>query len=326
MIYLLLIIIISSAKGFFNKFNFNRVTRLNADKPPELWLELSNKFKKSARNWFISRAEKSGINWRHMVNENKKNLSILKYIYNNIENKTIEYPEYYTQSFHGYDTGNLNWDASLEGEAATLSMAVNYWKGTDPIVTENWLRYNVTNNIKNYGLVFNDNFSILDVGCSVGISTEFLYKGFPFSQNISGIDLSPYFLSTAVYRSNELNYPINYFHKNAEDTGFSSESYDLIVCNFILHEVPMIPTKKILNEMFRLLKPNGVLAVVDLDPKRVRDNLIVSTFRKWAFEVTEPHIYEYYKSDMKEWLIQVGLKNVDKIDNDPINAIWIGKK
>jgi len=99
----------------------------------------------------------------------------------------------------------------------------------------------------------------------------------------------------------------------------------LIVCNFILHEVPKVPTNKILKKLSALLNKNGILAVVDLDPTKVRDNLIVSTFRKWAFEVTEPHIYEYYQTNMTQ-LMSNHLQDIVKVSNDPINSIWLGKK
>ena len=80
------------------------------------------------------------------------------------------YPSYYTRPFHGYDDGNLNWLATVEGEAATLSMAVNYWKNNNPQLAEQWLRYNISDNIKEYVRKVDGNKPeyILDVGSSVG--------------------------------------------------------------------------------------------------------------------------------------------------------------
>lgn len=296
---------------------------------PKIWDILSNNLKDGARNWFIKRAENKGIDWNNIKFNYEKDNSKLIEIFNNINNNSIIYPSYYTRPFHGYDEGNLNWLAAYEGEAATLSMAVNYWKNVDPITTEKWLRYNISNNIKNYIKNYhidkNSIESILDVGCSIGISTEYLYYTFPECENINGIDLSPYFISIASYRGNKYSYPINYYHQKAEEPQFINK-FDLIVCNFLLHEVPKQDTEKILNSLYTLLNNNGVLAIVDLDPKNVKDNLIVNNFRKWAFEVTEPHIYEYYNSNMTLLLKSSGLKNVHKISNDPINSIWIGYK
>jgi 2-polyprenyl-3-methyl-5-hydroxy-6-metoxy-1,4-benzoquinol methylase len=333
---ILLFCLLNNSLSFKPKQYNRKLTYHNANTPPDIWIELSNTFKKSARDWFISRAENKGIKWKEMVDNNRENIDHLKDIYDKINNKSLIYPEYYTQPFHGYDTGNLNWEAALEGEAATLSMAVNYWKNIDPIITEYWLRYNVSNNIKNYIYSYSDSYKVisdsllgcdlLDIGCSVGISTEYLFNSFKNLNSVTGLDLSPYFISIANYRAENLKLPINYIHANAEKTNLSKSSYDLIVCNFILHEVPADPTKNILNEMYRLLRKGGILAIVDLNPTRVQDNLVVSTFRKWAFEVTEPHIYEYYKSNMTKWLEDTNFTNVKKISNDPINSIWIGIK
>ena len=76
---------------------------------------------------------------------------------------------------------------------------------------------------------------------------------------------------------------------------------DLIVCNFLFHEVPPSATQTIFDEMVRILAPNGILVVVDLDPEILKSGAILSQFRKWAFEVTEPHIYNYYESNMTKY-------------------------
>lgn len=300
------------------------------DSPPEIWQLLSKNLKNTARDWFVQRAEKVGIDWYGLVAENRKDMERLKELYKDSSDNSIVYPKYYTQPFHGYDTGNLNWDAALEGEAATLSMAINYWKEANPIKTQDWLRYNITNNIKqyinNYSPHLNVN-SIMDVGCSVGISTEFLYKTFRDVETFSGIDLSPFFIAMATLRSEKFDFPIKYFHKNAENMhSFSDNSYDLIVCNFIFHELPEEASKNILREVNRILKPGGVLAIIDLTPKVVNDNFLVSRFRKWAFEVTEPHIYGYYKRDLKLMMEDSNFFDINSVRNDPINTVWMGVK
>lgn len=303
---------------------------MNQELPSTLWSSLSSTFKRTARNWFIQRAEKKNIEWNKLTNkyQTKENKKLLLDLYEILENKDIKYPPYYTLPFHGYDSGNLNWQAAEEGEAATISMSVNYWDGALPSDAEKWVRHNVSNHIacylKTHELEYPRN--ILDMGCSIGVSTEYLYKTFPQATNIQGLDLSAYFLSIATYRANEQNLSLNYIHGNAENTGLPYGSYNMVVCNFMLHEVPSKATRNILNEIYRLLKPGGIVVIVDLDPNRVQNNLVVSQFRKWAFEVTEPHIYEYYKQDMSLRLLDANFKNVVSNKNDPINRVWIGQK
>ena len=314
-----------SVNGFYIKPKMN--SKKLYGNSPKLWDILSSNLKESARNWFIQRAERTGIDWKSITYRYQQDLNKLEYIYNIKKNNSIVYPTYYTRPFHGYDDGNLNWLAAVEGEAATLSMAVNYWKNNDPVLTEQWLRYNISNNIKDYIRLSNANEPkhVLDVGSSIGISTEYLYKAFGRFSKVEGLDLSPYFVALATYRANEENLPLYYYHQNAE-TPETKHTYDLIVCNFILHEVPLEPTKKIIKSLYELLNDGGVIAVVDLDPTKVKNNLIVNTFRKWAFEVTEPHIYEYYNTDMSNLLINEGFNHVLNCSNDPINTIWLRKK
>ena len=323
--YTLILLLFSSnifCSGFYTQAIKNPSFKIN------MWDELNKSIKDTARNWFIYRAEKAGINWTDMVNKNKENLNELQNIYKTIEDKSVRYPSYYKLPFHGYENGNLNWEAALEGDAATLSIAVNYWKNNDPLLSEKWMRYNISQHVNDYYLKHKIKLfqSALDVGCSVGISTEYMLKSFPNINKLIGIDLSPYFLSLAKYNANNKNLPITYYHKLAENTNFEDNSFDFIICNFLFHEVPNEATKLILNELNRILKVNGVLALVDLDQQNLKDTLIVNSFRKWAFEVTEPHIEEYYKTDLGVLMESNDFINIEKKKNDPINSVWIGQK
>ena len=298
-----------------------------SERPPPMWSSLSSRLKGKARSWFIDRAKQEGIDWDSMVHESVIQISRLKELKKTSIDYTIQYPDYYTQPFHGYNDGNLNWLSAHEGAAASLSMAVNYWKGVNPITTQNWLRYNISNNIKRYikDTTLIKPTDILDVGCSVGISTEFLYNSFKKS-NITGIDLSPYFIAQAKLRSENFGFNIDYFHRLAENTYFDNNRFNLITCNFIMHELPQNATINILNELNRITYPGGVIAITDLTPKELKKDGVFSVFTKWAFEVTEPHIYGYYERDMITLLHNAGYINVEQIKNDPLNSVWLGVK
>ncbi len=304
--------------------------RMMSDKPPELWNALSNVLKINARGWFISRAEKLGIDWTYLKLQNVKKMDRLLELKTTSTNQTMIYPEYYKQPFHGYDSGNLNWLATVEVEAATLNIALNYWKeaNVNPHTTQDWLRYNITWNIKEY--MKNTSLikfpkTILDVGCSIGISSEFLYKSFT-NASVTGIDLSPYFIAMAKLRAQEFDIPIKYYHVNAERTHFRRSTFHLVTCNFLMHELPEHATKTILNELHQKIMPGGVIAIIDLTPATLKNDYFVSQFRRWAFEVTEPHVYGYYKRNMTLLLSDAGFVNVKQCQNDPLNSVWIASK
>jgi ubiquinone/menaquinone biosynthesis C-methylase UbiE len=300
------------------------------------WNNLPINIKSISRNWFITRAKLAGIPWDLYVDNRSDPNTIEKLVENkkNIEDENIIYPDYYTKPFHGYDYGNLEWLAAQESEPATISISTNYWKNIDPYLSEKWLRHNITSNLINY-IDYHDNLrlndlirpksNILDVGCSVGISTEFIKKEFE-NCNVEGLDLSPYFLSMAMLRNEEKDLGINYIHANAESIPKEDNYYDLITCNFLFHEVPKEDSIKILKEIKRVLAPNGILMITDLDKDILKQQLEKSKFRMWAFEMTEPHIMEYYNTDIFNLLSEIGFCFINKVKNDPINSSWLAKK
>lgn len=295
--------------------------------PPKLWSFVSSNMKQTSRNWFIKRATNLGIPWKSLTEHYEKNKETLETIKAQYENTSILYPNYYSQSFHGYDHGNLEWKAAFEAEAATLSISANYWDNVSPHQAEQWLRQNATQRIQLYrqklGLAPFE--SILDMGCSTGISTQFLKQRFPYS-HILGVDLSPYFISTAIHQSVE-KLDNNYFmHANIENVPLPNESFDMISIQFVLHEVPYENCLNILNEAYRLLKQDGVLCIMDLNPNILRERFQTNQFRVWAFEVTEPHIYEYYQQNMVQSLEQCGFHYIEECQNDPLNVLYLATK
>jgi ubiquinone/menaquinone biosynthesis C-methylase UbiE len=295
--------------------------------PPKMWQFVSGNLKESARNWFIHRAEKAGVPWHDITNSFKNDMDILEFHKTKYEDTTIQYPSYYTQPFHGYDLGNLEWNAAVEAAAATLSISATYWDNTDAITAEQWMRYNATDSIKNYVYhhIHRPVHNILDMGCATGISTNYVHNAFPKS-NIVGVDLSPYFISTAVYSAEIMNQNIQFMHANVEKIPLVDEGFDMITCNFLFHEMPYEATVNVLKEAHRLLKTDGVLAIVDLNPFTLKKHFNENKFRLWAFEATEPHIYEYYRHDMKITMEECGFESIMIKENDPLNLVWMGKK
>jgi ubiquinone/menaquinone biosynthesis C-methylase UbiE len=290
--------------------------------------KISNRIHESVKSWFIERAEKNGINWKTLVStyEDENTKLALKMWKKEKENTFIEYPNYYLKKFHGYENGNLEWKSATELEAATKSVSCTYWEGVDGYTCEDWMRYNVTDKI-NYYLNKHNIYieKIVDFGCSIGISTEYLFLSYPTKQ-IIGIDLSPYFIAVASYRNNKLQFGINYLHENIENTKLDNNLCDMVTCMFVLHEVPKDISIKIIQEAHRILKPNGVFVLVDLDQEKLKKSVSTNNFRLWAFETTEPHIQEYYNNDLNELLCNNGFGNIECYSNDPMNTILISRK
>lgn len=298
--------------------------------------------KLGARQQFKMTAEKNGIPWGDVVETLSKSSRELEELFLEVEDKSIKYPTYYTQPFHGYDEGNLNWLAAYEAEPATYSMAMRVWKeesGLSPVVAQERLRGSAFDQVRKYweqhgGLRIHD---VIDIGCSIGLSTRYLANSFPDAKMV-GLDLSPHFLSVARFsqmypdrvlfeRPAEQNRNITYVHGNAENMSalFPDESFDMVSGQFILHELPPEPTQVITKECMRILRPGGVVFFVDNNPKSdVIQNLPPAIFT--LMKSTEPHSDEYYSWDQEECLKAAGFVDIQTTECDPRHRIIIARK
>ncbi|TYI60775.1 hypothetical protein E1A91_D10G127300v1 [Gossypium mustelinum] len=276
--------------------------------------------KLGARQVLISTAERNNIPWREMTKEILES-DVYKEL-NTIQNTSLQYPDYYLSPFHAYVEGNLSWLAAAEAEVATMSMtrrAIPYAPSNEEATQEmrgNWVQAIKQHHMKHSGNVTIQN--IVDIGCSVGVSTRFLADEFP-SAKVTGLDLSPYFLSVAQYKEKKRpprKNPIRWIHAAGENTGLPSKSFDLVSFSYVFHECPERAIIALVNEAFRLLRPGGTLAITDQAPKsKILQELSPALFT--LMKSTEPFLNEYYLTDLEERLREAGFVNMKTLLTDP---------
>jgi ubiquinone/menaquinone biosynthesis C-methylase UbiE len=273
--------------------------------------------KQQARQVLIKTAEKNGIPWR----DNTQSLlnSGVKDRLKDFTNPAVTYPDYYNVPFHAYNSGNLCWEAAAECESATYSMALRVWKN-EPLTApqaQAKLRSSFHQALAQRGIT--EAQDILDVGCSVGISTKTIHEYYKKQSNQTprtiGLDLSPYMLAIAAQQ--DPNHLVSqWIHGRAEATGFEAEKFDLVTLQFVLHELPRSATLKIFKEMYRILKPGSHIAIVDNNPKStVIQNLPPVLFT--LMKSTEPWTDDYYTFDVEMALLEAGFSAVSTVESDP---------
>ncbi|MCS6960535.1 MAG: class I SAM-dependent methyltransferase [Pseudanabaenaceae cyanobacterium SKYGB_i_bin29] len=287
----------------------NLVNALLSYKPIASWA------KQQARQMMINRAAQIGIDWHDRVAQLQKH--DLEAALAKVRNPQVKYPGYYLRSFHGYEYGNLGWEPALEVEVAAYAVHSRIWSKTGEKGGDAQLRASYHQQL--FPRLANPQ-RILDVGCSVGMSTRAMQAVYPQAEVI-GLDLSPYFLAIAQLEPS----PIQWVHAPAEQTGLPDRSFDLVSLSLICHELPQSATREILAEMHRILRPGGTFAMLDMNPQsevyRRMPPLILTLLKS-----TEPYLDQYFSLDMGQALTAAGFVGVEIIPVSPRHRAVIARK
>ncbi len=278
---------------------------------------LANLAKKQARGLIIKRAEAIGVAWRHDVKQLRARDTSQDFSPQwdtelaDIQNPHIAYPDYYLTSFHAYDEGNMGWNPAMEVEVAAYSVHAKIFSETGR-AGDAQLR-------RSYHQVLQKQLptppqQIVDIGCSVGMSTFAIQEVYPQAE-ITGVDLSPYFLTVANYRSTRQP-KIKWVHAAAENTGLAAASYDLVSLFLICHELPQAATLQIFQEARRLLKPGGHIAIMDMNPASEIYGQM-PPYILTLLKSTEPYLDQYFSLEIDRTLQSAGFKAPTITANSP---------
>ena len=262
-----------------------------------------------------------------------------------IRDDDLVYPDYYVQSFHAYEEGNLGWLPAMEADVAGKTVHAKIWDGAGA-KGDRMLRQSYYDVVK--AALPSVPQHILDVGCSAGHSTFALRRLYP-SAACTGVDLSPYFLAVAQYFETLHNdmppvhpqdmgghenetitvqnlplVPIQWIHAAGESTGLDAASFDLASICLLFHEMPSDATQQLLTEMRRVLKPGGFLSIMDMNPK----SDAYSTLPPYVLTLlksTEPFLDEYFTLDLEQAIYDAGFSQPEVTCNSPRHRTLIAQ-
>ena len=279
--------------------------------------------KHQAREMMMNRGAKIGVNWLDNVQELQARDWTTELAA--VEDSNLEYPTYYVCSFHAYAEGNLGWSPAWEVESAALTVHSTIWTDSKNPQADGdaKLRQSYHDTLQEHLTITPQN--ILDLGCSVGMSSFALQECYPTAQ-VTGLDLSPYYLAVAQYKAQKHQITsVNWKHAAAESTGLTEGTYDMVSSFLMFHELPQTASREIVQEAYRLLRPGGYFTMMDMNPQSPIYGKM-PPYILTLLKSTEPYLDEYFSLDIVETLKTAGFNEPLIISNSPRHRTIIAQK
>ena len=140
---------------------------------------------------------------------------------------------------------------------------------------------------------------VLDVGCGDGFFTAKILQRFNL-KNVYGLDISSKAVDLARLKHPEINFKQDALNHIPEETN-SIDSITMI--EVIEHLVDIEGTLK---ELFRVMKPGGILLIATTDFNWLKQVIIAIFFFEKYFYPTNPHIRFFKKSTLADILSKNG--------------------
>lgn len=271
---------------------------------------------------YIKSLEKKGIKFIQTSKYWQDRKTKLSTLVDVIENKDIRYPKYFTKPIHAYENGHLNWEHAFHSKCHMQASAIMSIKdivqdstNTTPIEAYEIYKDHIISNIEK--TIINPNIqSIVDLGCGTGELTYKLAEKYK-SCEIYAVDLSPYYLSIALH--NKIHENITYHHDNIENVNITNNSQDVVTICYVFHEMTISAIKNTLRNAYRLLKYDGQIIIIDMNPETIPSYPSFIDF-------SEPHLKEYRNVDMLDYLKQSSFENCSERHLHKNSYIFIGYK
>lgn len=149
---------------------------------------------------------------------------------------------------------------------------------------------------------------ILDLGCARARGTRALKRAMPEAE-IHGCDLCAPVLRLAHLRNLEEALAVTLWQRNAEATGFSAGTFDLVTSHWLIHEMPPAAVRRMIAEGWRLLEPGGTFAMYDM---YVTPGGVIGEWLHAGYSArnNEPFTYPVAQMDLKMELETAGFEEV----------------
>lgn len=106
--------------------------------------------------------------------------------------------------------------------------------------------------------------TVLDVGCGTGTLALMAKEAVGERGNVFGIDAAPEMIEVARHKASHQKRAVNFQQGVIEALPFEDGTFDIVLSTIMFHHLPTDLKQQGLAEIYRVLKPNGRVLVVDI--------------------------------------------------------------
>jgi len=105
---------------------------------------------------------------------------------------------------------------------------------------------------------------VLEVGCATGTLTLVAKRKAGPSGRVSGIDIIPGMIEVSRGKAAHANLDVSFQVGSIDNIPFPDNNFDVVMCSFMIFHMSEKVRRNGIAEIYRVLKPNGRLLVLDL--------------------------------------------------------------
>jgi len=207
------------------------------------------------------------------------------------------FPAYFRRTFHWQTDGYLS-----PRSARLYDVGVELlFMGTADIMRRQLIPH-ITRFVRAEGLSAP---RILDVACGTGRFLKQLAVALPGAR-LSGLDLSPAYVDAA----RALLAPVGEVALVADDAAqmpWRDGLFDVLTSVYLFHELPRAVRRTVLREMFRVVRPGGLVAIED-SAQPFENPALEPVLARFPVDFHEPFYADYLRDDLAEAMREVGFE------------------
>ncbi|HEY0195837.1 MAG TPA: class I SAM-dependent methyltransferase [Kofleriaceae bacterium] len=204
------------------------------------------------------------------------------------------YPAYYRRTFHWQTDGYFS-----EHSAEVYELGVELlFRGTADVMRRQIIPP-ITEHVRAHGT----GLRLLDVACGTGRTLHQIAQAHP-GLRLYGVDLSPAYIREARKRLAKLA-EVSLAVENGEALPYADATFDIVTSVYLFHELPRNARRNVARELFRVVKPGGLIVLED-SAQLVESAELAAALRAFPGEFHEPFYNDYLEDDLAALLREVG--------------------